>query len=382
MLHGAPPIPPVRRNASANEGGLSVSASACPETPMPASTPPPSSITPPLGAWGATSTAEAVRVSADLHERLALGARMLAAFDLQLRRCEGSIAEHESFARRIEESAEHAASRLGELQPIAEKAANGFSLRLDSLLRERIEEWQRRAASHGEEMLRVLEAEINARHARAAAAEDRLQHAEQRLERIESSLADASERFARELREHSEQHHRQREDAVLAVRAASGELLNAMQRAEQVRHALEEDLRQRSDLLQRCRELDREIRDGVERQLASVRETAARLDNARNELAPHSEQARLLGDRLERLLVALREWTPLLENQLPDRLREQAELAFREGARRLGEQVDRVSHAFLSLSHLMGGTGSDAGEAMQRGPRAGHASNPRDGSFG
>jgi DNA repair exonuclease SbcCD ATPase subunit len=324
---------------------------------MPASIPPLSNpaASSTAAAWGGTSTSEAIRLSADLHERLALGAKMLAAFDLQMRRCESSIAEQEAFARRIEESGQQASTRLGGLLARAEETGETFGHRLDAVLAERLGEWERTLAARGEEMLRSLDLELESRRARVAADEHRLAEAEQRLRRLEESLADASERFAAEIREHSEQFERQRQDAAVAVRAASGELLNTLQRAEQVRHALEEDLRQRSDLLQRCRELDREIRDSVERQLVQVRECGARLDNARNELAPQAEQARLLGDRLELLLAALREWTPLLENQLPDRLREQAELAFRDGARRLEEQVDRVAHAFHSISQVLGG---------------------------
>ncbi|MGA1400094.1 MAG: hypothetical protein ACO38P_06875, partial [Phycisphaerales bacterium] len=55
-------------------------------------------------AWpSAASSTEAVRTSTDLHERLALGAKMLQALDVQLRRFEGSLAEQATFARRIDE---------------------------------------------------------------------------------------------------------------------------------------------------------------------------------------------------------------------------------------------------------------------------------------
>jgi DNA repair exonuclease SbcCD ATPase subunit len=374
-----------RQAAPPEAGGvLSVCATAAMERDMPSTTSPHPSATPfssesPWGSPSPAPTAEALRVSTDLHERLALGAKMLQALDLQMRRFEGGLAEQEAFARRIEQAGQAASDRLAELLARADGVCEGFASRLESLGHNRLEQWERQVAERAAGLLQQVEREMHERHARLDGGEQRVQELEARLRSLESSIGEASERFSRELREQVEQSNRQREEALVAIRAASHELLQTLQRAEEIRNALEGDLRQRTELLQRCRELDREVRGNCEAMLRQVRETAEHLHGTSQHLQPHAEQARLLSDRLEVLLTALQEWRPLLDQQLPQRLHQQAEQLFREGSIRMQEQIERVGVAFRSLSELLGNASGmprpfPMGEdPFRRSPQRGHS---------
>jgi chromosome segregation ATPase len=355
-----------RQAAPPEAGGvLSVCATATVERDMPSTTShhPSTAALSGESPWGMAPTAptgEALRISTDLHERLALGAKMLQALDLQMRRFEGGLAEQEAFARRIEHAGQVASERLAELLSRADGVCDGFASRLESLGHNRLEQWERQVAERTAGLLAQVDREIQERHARFDGGEQRVQQLEARIRALEASIGEASERFARELRDQVEQSNRQREEALVAIRAASHELLQTLQRAEEIRNALEGDLRQRTELLQRCRELDREVRGSCETMLRQVQETAEHLRGTAQGLQPHAEQARLLSDRLEVLLTALQEWRPLLDQQLPQRLHQQAEQLFREGAIRMQEQVERVGVAFRSLSELLGQSSATA----------------------
>lgn len=311
----------------------------------------------------APSTPEAIRTSADLHERLALGARMLQALDVQLRRFEGSLSEQDAFARRIETTQQQATSKLGDLLGRVDQACEAFGGRLESLSRNRLEQWERTAGEVLERRSAELDRHIAERVQRVQGGEQRLAELEQRLLKMEASFTESTARFGEELRRQAEESNRRRDEAVEAMRKASAEIVRLLEHADGVRRALDEDLRQRSDLLERCRELDQQVRGGVESMLSHARDVAAHLDRSAGVLEPKAEKAALLAERLEILATSLAEWRPALEGNLPQQLAQQTEAVFNEGSRRLREQLERVSTAFNSLSHLLGGTWGQGGEA-------------------
>ncbi len=318
----------------------------------------------PAVAWpSATGSTEAVRTATDLHERLALGAKMLQALDVQLRRFEGSLAEQDTFARRIDEVQQVAATRLGELLNRTEEASSSFAGRLESLGRNRLEQWEQLAGEIAQRVVSRFEQDLAARSARLDADAERLAEFEQRLLRMEANLQESTARSGEELQRQAEESNRRRDEAVEAMRKASAEIVRLLEHADGVRRALDEDLRQRSDLLERCRELDQQVRGGVESMLSHARDVAAHLDRSAGVLEPKAEKAALLAERLEILATSLAEWRPALEGNLPQQLAQQTEAVFNEGSRRLREQLERVSTAFNSLSHLLGGTWGQGGEA-------------------
>ena len=358
---------------------LSVSASTCPlehlrsePPPMPSPFVTPSNAAPtgdsgvathdtapaprPQGGWSpAPSGAEAVRVSTELHERLALGAKMLQALDVQLRRFEGGLAEHDAAARRAEAVHGEASARLADLLDRSNQACDGFAGRLESLVRNRLDQWERQLAETAQQAVVEVEQRVQERVQRLESDAGRMAELERRLAEMESSIAEATNRFGEELRRQVEESNRRRDEAAATLRSASSEFVRLLEHADGVRRSLEDDLRQRSELLQRCRELDGQVRGGVEAMLGQAREAAESLQGQHDQLVPRSREAAALGERLERLLEAMQEWRPLLDNDLPAHLQQRAEAVFEEGSRRFGDQLERVSTAFNSLSHLLGG---------------------------
>lgn len=318
----------------------------------------------PAVAWPSTTgSTEAVRTATDLHERLALGAKMLQALDVQLRRFEGSLAEQDTFARRIDEVQQVAASRLGELLNRTEEASSSFAGRLESLGRNRLEQWEQLAGEIAQRVVSRFEQDLAARSARLDADAERLSQFEQRLLRMEANLQESTARFGEELHRQAEESNRRRDEALAAMRHAGSELVRLLEHADGVRRTLEDDLRQRSELLERCRELDGQVRGGVESMLAKARDVAAHLDRSAGVLEPRAKEASQLAQRLESMLAGLAEWRPLLEGELPNQFSQQAEALFAEGSQRLREQLERVSIAFNSLSQLLGGSWGQGGSA-------------------
>lgn len=301
------------------------------------------------------NASEGLRISTELHERLALGAKMLQALDVQLRRFEGGLAEHDAAARRADAVHREASTRLADLLERSNQTCDGFSGRLESLVRNRLDQWERQLAETAQQAVQEVDRRIQERAERLEADAGRVASLEQRLMEMESSVAEASSRFGEELRRQVEESNRQREEAASALRNASSEFVRLLEHADGVRRSLEDDLRQRSELLQRCRDLDGQVRGGVEAMLAQVRDATESLQSQHDHLIPRSHEAAALGERLERLLEAMQEWRPLLDHDLPGRLQQRAEAVFEEGSRRFSDQLERVSTAFNSLSHLLGG---------------------------
>lgn len=318
---------------------------------------------PSAAAWPAASSTEAVRTATDLHERLALGAKMLQALDIQLRRFEGSLAEQDTFARRVDEVQQRAAAQLGELLQRTEETSQSFAGRLESLGRNRLEQWERLAGEIAARTLARFEHDLAERSARVDADAARLAAFEQRLLRMEADLQEATSRFGDELRRQAEESNRRRDEALAAMRQAGSELVRLLEHADGVRRTLEDDLRQRSELLERCRELDGQVRGGVESMLAKARDVAAHLDRSAGLLEPRAKEAAHLAHRLESMLAGLAEWRPLLDGDVPAQFSRQAEAIFAEGSQRLREQLERVSIAFNSLSQLLGGSWGQGGPA-------------------
>jgi chromosome segregation ATPase len=356
---------------------LSVSASACsipphapaadhgrtrdPESRMPS---PFTTASSPAVAWPtAAGSTEAVRTATDLHERLALGAKMLQALDVQLRRFDGSLAEQDTFARRIDEVQQVAAAKLGDLLSRTEEASSSFAGRLESLGRNRLEQWEQLAGEIAQRVVSRFEQDLAARSARLDADAARVAEFEQRLLRMEANLQESTTRFGEELQRQAEESNRRRDEALAAMRNAGSELVRLLEHADGVRRTLEDDLRQRSELLERCRELDGQVRGGVEAMLAKARDVAAHLDRSAGVLDPRTKEAAQLAQRLESMLAGLAEWRPLLEGDLPGQFSQQAESLFAEGSQRLREQLERVSIAFNSLSQLLGGSWGQGGAA-------------------
>lgn len=308
---------------------------------------------------GGAAGPEAMRISTELHERLALGAKMLQALDVQLRRFEGGLAEHDAAARRADAVHREASTRLADLLERSNQACDGFSGRLESLVRNRLDQWERQLAETSQQAVQEVEQrvqqQIQQRDQRLEADAGRIAELEQRLAEMQSSVSEATSRFGEELRRHAEESNRRRDEAAAALRNASAEFVRLLEHADGVRRSLEEDLRQRSELLKRCRELDGQVRGGVEAMLGQVREASEALQSQHDRLAPRSNEAAAVGERLERLLEAMQEWRPLLDHDLPAHLQQRAEAIFEEGSRRFGDQLERVSTAFHSLSHLLGG---------------------------
>jgi hypothetical protein len=374
---------------------LSVSASACPADPFATPAKPtrarapersmPSPFTTassPAVAWpAAASSTEAVRTATDLHERLALGAKMLQALDVQLRRFEGSLAEQDTFARRIDEVQQVAATKLGDLLQRTEEASASFAGRLESLGRNRLEQWEQLAGEIASRVVARFEQDLAERSARLDADASRLAEFEQRLLRMEANLQESTARFGEELRRQAEESNRRRDEALTAMRNAGGELVRLLEHADGVRRTLEDDLRQRSELLERCRELDGQVRGGVEGMLAKARDVAAHLDRSASVLEPRAKDAAQLASKLESLLAGLSEWRPLLDGDLPGQFSAQAEAMFVEGSQRIREQLERVSLAFNSLSQLLGGSwgqGAPANGEWFEPFRPGPGANPGD----
>lgn len=307
-------------------------------------------------AWSAPGDGtEALRVSTELHERLALGAKMLQALDVQLRRFEGGLAEHDAAARRAEAVHREASTRLADLLDRSNQACDGFAGRLESLALNRLEQWERQLAETAQQAVLEVEQRCRERIAQFEANAGRVTELERRLADTESSVAEATTRFGEELKRQVEESNQRRDEAGTALRNASAEFLRLLEHADGVRRTLEDDLRQRSELLQRCRELDGQVRGGVEAMLGQLRESAESMKSQHDQLMPATREAAVLGERLERLLEAMQEWRPLLENDLPSHLHQRAEAVFEQGSRRFHEQLDRVSTAFNSLSSLLGG---------------------------
>jgi hypothetical protein len=320
--------------------------------------------TPPAVAWpSAASSTEAVRTATDLHERLALGAKMLQALDVQLRRFEGSLAEQDTFARRIDEVQQVASAKLGDLLQRTEEASTSFAGRLESLGRNRLEQWEQLAGEMSARFAARFEQDLVERSSRLDADAARLAEFEQRLLRMESNLQESTARFGEELRRQAEESNRRRDESLAAMRHAGSELVRLLEHADGVRRTLEEDLRHRSELLERCRELDGQVRGGVESMLAKARDVAAHLDRSAGVLDPRAKEAVQLASKLESLLAGLAEWRPLLDGDLPGQFSAQAEAMFAEGSQRLREQLERVSLAFNSLSQLLGGAWGQGGAA-------------------
>jgi len=310
----------------------------------------------PRGSWTPpTGGTEAMRISTELHERLALGAKMLQALDVQLRRFEGGLAEHDAAARRADAVHREASGRLADLLERSNQACDGFSGRIESLVRNRLEQWERQLAETAQQAVAEVEQRLAERIRRIDADTARVAALEHRLGEMEQSVAEATSRFGEELRREVEESNRRREEAAAGLREASAEFVRLLEHADGVRRSLEDDLRQRSELLQRCRELDGQVRGGVEAMLGQVRESAESLQQQHDLLVPRSRDAAALGERLERLLEAMQEWRPLLDHDLPTHLQQRAEAVFEEGSRRFSDQLERVSTAFNSLSHLLGG---------------------------
>lgn len=371
-------IPPTAslRPTALFPGGLSVSASSCQNPPIPSDVPMPSPFVtpasgpattpnhppthPPMHPWSAPAPTEAIRASTDLHERLALGARMLQALDVQLRRFEGSLGEQDAFARRIDAVQQEAATRLGELLHRVDRACEGFAGRLESLERNRLEQLDRRIAEVGTAALQRLEQEVDARRERLDAGNLRITELEHRLLRLEDSLGEVTRRFGDDLRRETEDLQRRRAETVAAMQSAAGELVRLIEHSDGVRRGLEEDLRQRAELLQRCRELDREIRTAAETSLAQARLVADHLQQGASALQPRIDQSGALAARLDLMLESLREWRPLLDGDVPAQFRRQAEGLFAEGSHRFREQLERVAAAFQSLTQMLAGPRGDA----------------------
>jgi|GEM_PF-1052869 len=362
-------IPPTAslRPTAGFAGGLSVSASSCPTQPSPPDVSMPSPfVTPasgpapmPASPWSAPASTEAIRASTDLHERLALGAKMLQALDVQLRRFEGSLGEQDAFARRIDAVQQEASTRLGELLHRVDRACEGFAGRLESLERNRLEQLDRRIAEVGTAALQRLEQEVDARRERLDAGNLRVTELEHRLLRLEESLGEVTRRFGDDLRRETEELQRRRVETVAAMHSAAGELVRLIEHSDGVRRGLEEDLRQRAELLQRCRELDREIRTAAETSVSQARIVADHLQQGASGLQPRLDQAGALAARLDLMLESLREWRPLLDADVPAQFRRQAEGLFAEGSHRFREQLERVSAAFQSLTQMLAGPQGD-----------------------
>ena len=362
-------IPPTAslRPTAGHPGGLSVSASSCPTQPSPLDVAMPSPfVTPasgpapmPASPWSAPASTEAIRASTDLHERLALGAKMLQALDVQLRRFEGSLGEQDAFARRIDAVQQEASTRLGELLHRVDRACEGFAGRLESLERNRLEQLDRRIGEVGAAALQRLEHDLDARRERLDAGNLRVTELEHRLLRLEESLGEVTRRFGDDLRRETEELQRRRAETVAAMHSAAGELVRLIEHSDGVRRGLEEDLRQRAELLQRCRELDREIRTAAETSLSQARIVADHLQQGASSLQPRLDQAGALAARLDLMLESLREWRPLLDADVPAQFRRQAEGLFAEGSHRFREQLERVSAAFQSLTQMLAGPQGD-----------------------
>lgn len=330
---------------------------------------------------GGAAGPEAMRISTELHERLALGAKMLQALDVQLRRFEGSLAEQDTFARRIDEVQQVAATKLGDLLQRTEEASASFAGRLESLGRNRLEQWEQLAGEIASRVVARFEQDLAERSARLDADASRLAEFEQRLLRMEANLQESTARFGEELRRQAEESNRRRDEALTAMRNAGGELVRLLEHADGVRRTLEDDLRQRSELLERCRELDGQVRGGVEGMLAKARDVAAHLDRSASVLEPRAKDAAQLASKLESLLAGLSEWRPLLDGDLPGQFSAQAEAMFAEGSQRIREQLERVSLAFNSLSQLLGGSwgqGAPANGEWFEPFRPGPGANPGD----
>jgi len=339
------------------------------------------------GSWTPpASGTEAVRVSTELHERLALGAKMLQALEVQLRRFEGGLAEQDAAARRADAVQREASTRLGDLLERSNQACDGFAGRLESLVRNRLEQWEGQLAETARQAVAEVDERLAERTRRVEADSSRLVEIERRLAEMESSAAEATTRFGEELRRQVEESNRRRDEAAAALRGASADFVRLLEHADGVRRSLEEDLRARSELLQRCRDLDGQVRGGVEAMLGQLREAGEAMRSRHDELVPRSREAAALSERLERLLEAMQEWRPLLENDLPGHLQRRAEAVFEEGGRRFGEQLERVSTAFNSLSHLLGGqwnpgmvppSTANAPDEIRQDPPTDHGDGPR-----